>query len=105
MINIRTIKKIENNGGLTLKKGKIVTYKSGWQVRTHGVEARTPQECIKRVRDFKGDCGIWLENGIYYVDYSFRVNTKKQALQIGKEHNQISVFGWARNNLAYCEKD
>ena len=77
MINIRTIKKIENNGGLTLKKGKIVTYKSGWQVRTHGVEARTPQECIKRVKDFKGDCGIWLENGIYYVDYSFRVNTKK----------------------------
>ena len=28
MINIRTIKKIENNGGLTLKKGKIV-----WQVQ------------------------------------------------------------------------
>ena len=30
MINIRTLRKIENNGGLTLKNGKVVTYKTGW---------------------------------------------------------------------------
>ncbi len=36
MINIRTLKKIENNGGLTLKGGKIVTYKTGYQVATEG---------------------------------------------------------------------
>lgn len=40
MINIRTIRKLSNNDGLTLKKGKIITYKTGWQVATEGIETR-----------------------------------------------------------------
>lgn len=102
MINIRTIRKLVNNDGLTLKAGKIISYKTGWQVADHGIEARSPEEAIKAVRDMKGNCGIWLENGIYYVDHSFRVDTRKEALEIGRKHSQISVFGWKRKNLAYC---
>ena len=63
MINIRTIKKLTNNDGITLKGGKIIEYKTGWQVAVYGV---------------------------------------KEALKIGREHNQISIFGWTRKNLAYC---
>ena len=102
MINIRTINKIENNGGLTLKKGKIITYKSGWQVATEGVECRTAREAINAVKAFGGDCGIWLENGIYYIDKSHRVNTKAEALKIGRECNQISVLKWSNMSLVYC---
>lgn len=102
MINIRTIRKIENNGGLTLKKGKIITYKTGYQVATHGIEVHSPEAAIKVVREMKGNCGIWLENGIYYVDHIFRVNTKHKALAIGREYNQISVFCWRTKGLAYC---
>ena len=102
MINIRSIKKLSNNDGLTLKKGRIITYKTGWQVATHGVEVKTAREAIEAVKAYGGDCGVWLENGIYYVDKSFRVNTKHEALEIGRKHNQISIFGWARQNLAYC---
>ena len=102
MINIRTIRKLVNNDGLTLKAGKIISYKTGWQVADHGIEARSPEEAIKAVRDMKGNRGIWLENGIYYVDHSFRVDTQKEALEIGRKHSQISVFGWKRKNLAYC---
>ena len=102
MINIRTIRKLVNNDGLTLKAGKIISYKTGWQVADHGIEARSPEEAIKAVRDMKGNCGIWLENGIYYVDHSSRVDTRKEALEIGRKHSQISVFGWKRKNLAYC---
>lgn len=102
MINIRTIRKIENNGGLTLKHGKVRTYKSGWQVADHGVECRTAEECIKAVRAMDGTCGIWYENGIYYVDHSFRVSTKKEAMRIGREHNQISILCWRDMHLAYC---
>lgn len=29
MINIRTIRKLSNNDGLTLKRGKIIVYKTG----------------------------------------------------------------------------
>lgn len=102
MINIRTINKLVNNDGLTLKAGKIITYKSGWQVATDGVECTTAREAINAVKAYGGNCGVWLADGIYYVDRSHRVNTKRQALEVGWEHNQISVFGWARKNLAYC---
>lgn len=101
MINIRTIKKLVNNDGLTLKDGKIIRYKTGWQVATHGVEAHSAQEAIEAVRKFGGNTGVWFENGIYYIDFSKHVNTKKEALEIGKAHNQISVYGWKRGNLAY----
>lgn len=102
MINIRSIRKLAENDGMTLKYGKKVNYKSGWQVATNGVECKTAREAINAVKEYGGNCGIWLANGIYYVDKSKRVQTKKQALAIGKACNQISVYGWARGNLAYC---
>lgn len=102
MINIRTMRKLSNNDGLTLKNGKIISYKSGWQVATEGVECTTAESAMQTVKVYGGNCGVWLADGIYYVDRSHRVDTKRQALEIGKACNQISIFGWARKNLAYC---
>ena len=50
MINIRSIRKLTNNDGLTLKHGRKIAYKSGWQVAVEGIEVRTPEACIKAVR-------------------------------------------------------
>ena len=102
MINIRTIRKLTNNDGLTLKKGKIITYKSGWQVATEGIETRDPREAINAVKAYKGDCGVWYSEGIYYIDKSKRVNTKREAMKIGRACNQISVLCWRTMGLAYC---
>lgn len=102
MINIRTLRKLANNDGLTLKKGKKIIYKSGWQVATEGKETTDINEAMQMIRDYKGDCGIWFSEGIYYIDKSHRVNTKREAMQIGRECNQISVLRWANMGLAYC---
>ena len=102
MINIRTIRKLVNNDGITLKGGKVIEYKTGWQVAIYGVEVKTARGAINAVKAYDGNCGVWFADGIYYVDKSFRVDTKKEALRIGREHNQISIFGWSRKNLAYC---
>lgn len=102
MINIRTIRKLNNNDGITLKSGKVIEYKTGWQVAVYGVEVKTAREAIEAVKAYGGNCGVWFADGIYYIDKSFRVDTKKEALRIGREHNQISIFGWSRKNLAYC---
>ena len=102
MINIRTIKKLTNNDGLTLKAGKPITYKSGWQVATEGVECKTAREAINAVKAYNGNCGVWFADGIYYIDKSHRVNTKREALNIGRQNNQISVLGWHNMSLAYC---
>ena len=102
MINIRSILKLRNNDGLTLKKGKAITYKSGWQVATEGVECKTAREAINAVKAYNGNCGVWFADGIYYIDKSHRVNTKKEAMEVGRACNQISVLNWKNMSLAYC---
>lgn len=102
MINIRSILKLKNNDGLTLKNGKPITYKTGWQVATEGVETRSAREAINAVKAYGGDCGVWFADGIYYIDKSHRVSTKREAMEIGKAHNQISVLNWRTMGLAYC---
>lgn len=102
MINIRTIRKLTNNDGLTLRAGRVIRYKTGWQVATEGVECKTAREAINAVKSYEGNCGVWLENGVYYIDRSKRVNTKHEALDIGRACAQISIYGWARGVLAYC---
>ena len=102
MINVRTIRKLVEDDGLTLKQGKVVRHKSGWQVATEGVECKNPEEAIKAVRAYEGNCGVWLEKGVYYVDKCKRISTKKEALAVGRAHNQISIYGWRTGKLAYC---
>lgn len=102
MINIRSIKNLKNNDGLTLKNGKRITYKTGWQVATEGIETTDAREAINAVKAYKGNCGVWFADGVYYIDKSKRVNTKHEALTIGRQHNQISVLGWHNMTLAYC---
>lgn len=102
MINIRSILKLAENDGMTLKKGNKITYKSGWQVATEGVECKTAREAINAVKAYSGNCGVWYSEGIYYIDKSKRVNTKREAMEIGRACNQISILKWANMSLAYC---
>ncbi len=101
MINIRSIKKLAENDGLTLRHGKPVNYKTGWQVATEGVECLTAREAMQAIKAYKGECGVWYAGGIYYIDKSRRVNTKREAMEIGRAHNQISVLRWRDKALAY----
>ena len=102
MINIRTMRKLGNNDGLTLKNGKIITYKTGWQVADYGKEATTPEEAMRIVKEMRGNCGVWYSEGIYYIDHSMRISTKHEAMRIGKKFNQISILRWQGMKLVYC---
>ena len=102
MINIRSIRKLSNNDGITLKHGKKVCYKTGWQVATEGVEATTARGAINAVKVYGGDCGVWYSDGVYYIDRCHREATKARALEVGRACNQQSIFGWRRQNLVWC---
>lgn len=102
MINIRSILKLAENDGMTLKNGNKIVYKSGWQVATEGVECKTAREAINAVKAYNGNCGVWYSEGIYYIDKSKRVSTKREAMEIGRACNQISILKWANMSLAYC---
>lgn len=102
MINIHSILNLKDNDGMTLKQGKRITYKTGWQVATEGVETTDPRVALNAVKAFNGNCGVWFAGGVYYIDKSHRVKTKREALEVGKAHNQISVLNWRTMGLAYC---
>lgn len=102
MINIRTLKRLGNNDGLTLKNGKPINYASGWQVATDGIETRSAHEAMRAIKAYGGNCGVWYSEGIYYIDNSKRVNTKREAMEIGRACNQISVLRWRDMALVYC---
>ena len=93
---------LENNDGLTLKKYAAITYKTGYQVADYGVQVNALGAAIKAVISCDGSCGVWYSNGSYYIDHSFRVATKAEALRIGKLHQQISVLRWKDMKLIYC---
>lgn len=102
MINIRSILKLAENDGMTLKNGNKIIYKSGWQVATEGVECKTARDAMNAVKAYNGNCGVWYSEGIYYVDKGKRVSTKREAMEIGRACNQISILKWANMSLAYC---
>lgn len=102
MINIRTIKNLKENDGLTLKKGVRITYKTGYQVATTGIATSDPRVAIAAVKAYGGNCGVWFSEGIYYIDSSKRISTKSEALRIGRECSQISILKWADMSLIYC---
>ena len=102
MINIRSILKLADNDGMTLKNGKRITYKSGYQVATEGIETTSAREAINAVKAYGGNCGIWFSAGVYYIDLSHRVSTKREALEVGRACNQISVLRWRDMGLVYC---
>lgn len=95
-VNVRTIRNLKEGEGMTLKNGKLVQYKTGWQVGLIGIKCKTPEEVSKLIHSAGApkSCGIWLENGIYYVDFSKHITTKKDATAVGQICNQISIYGW-----------
>ena len=71
MINVRTIRKMQDGDILNLKNGNIKKYKGGFQVNTATVILDTPEKAIewmKRLtRNFGKSCQIHFKNKEYYI--------------------------------------
>ena len=99
-----TINSILNNGGATFNyNGERVQMKSGYQVSKQDLVivpiADFNKYLIKalvEMLDGRGEyLGVWVDNGKVYVDISCRVATKRDAMQMGRDLNQLSVLRWA----------
>lgn len=95
------IERLANNGGFTLKKYRKVQFKTGYQVATEGIEVKTVAEACRAVQHYKGSCGVWYSEGVYYVDKSFRISTKSEALMIAANSNQKSILKWSDMSLIW----
>jgi len=99
---LEMLKALKENDGMTIKNGKTIVYKTGYQVADYGVERKTAKGAANAIKRMSGNCGVWYSNGIYYIDHSFRVKTKRDALAIGRKYNQISILKWSDMSLVYC---
>lgn len=102
-INVRTVRNLKNCEGITLKDGYVIQYKTGWQVASMGVKCFSAEEAMKYTRWFSKNAkqvghnvGIWLSDGVYYVDVCQRIPTKRKAVEEGRRYNQLSIYYWGQ---------
>lgn len=91
---IKDLQKVKNGKGATLKNYNSITYKTGYQVATSGVECSTLQEAWSAICKYSGYCGIWFDKGIYYIDKSKRIGTYKKAMDTAKKRIQHTILDW-----------
>lgn len=94
---------LKDGEGMTLVDYKPVLYRKGYQVATHGIETKSHIEAEAAIDRFGGNCGVWFSEGIYYIDHSIRVKSKKKALRIGRVCHQISILVWHDMSLLYLK--
>lgn len=102
-----TIKNLENiikNGGATLNSnGEIVNYNRGYQVSKkdcYTSEVRNANKILRAVNSLLGTItagefvGLWVDNGLIYIDVSEHVERLSVAIVKGIERKQKSIFDW-----------
>ncbi len=90
------LREILQNQGATVKKRKIVNYQTGYQVAVKSQEiiVESVFEAMRILRNLTS-CGVWIEKGKIYIDSNTkRIKTKKEAIKIAKENNQIAIWDW-----------
>ena len=103
MINIRSIIKLTEGEGFKLKAGKKVQYKTGYQVAFEGIDTEYARIEFNAVKAYDGKCGVWFEQGIYYIDRGRRISKKRDAIRTGIEANQISIYDWEKGVCIYLK--
>lgn len=107
----QTLIEILKNGGATLtSKGIQKNYKIGYQVSfkdLHIININNINEILEKVNNAienanKNDfVGLWVDNGLVYIDYSKRFLDLQNAIDYGTAKKQISIFDWSAKNCIY----
>lgn len=104
---------IIRNGGATLDgDGRPVHYTRGYQVSRRdcyvldvarvGRILRAVNRLLRRAK--AGDfVGVWIDGGRVYIDISERVDRLSDAMRIGIERRQKSIYDWCCNRCISLE--
>lgn len=104
------LKDIKANNGATLnKQGEPLAYTKGYQVSEQDLliipaYRLTKKQLITMLNELAdGKClGIWIDNNKAYVDCSEYINTKRQAMRLGKQRKQLSIWNWKASEAIAC---
>ena len=105
-----TLKSIKQNGGATIdRNGYAKNYNKGFQVSIHDLQIipiykLRKKELEKIVNSLKSGqyLGVWIDAGKVYIDISVRKYNRENAVKLGRELEQISIFDWNTKECIYC---
>ena len=104
------------NGGNTIqtnlntpKKGYMVAFNSNQPKLIHknGLTNFQFKKILKKLTQNKNNnicAGFWLnpDDKMWYIEESEKINTKKEALKIGKNRKQIAIFNLSNFETINC---
>lgn len=103
-MKISELKQVIKNGGATLNKsGESVNYNRGYQVSKkdcYTLEVRNANKILSAVNGLLDTIaagefvGLWVDNGLIYIDISERVERLSASISLGIERKQKSIFDW-----------
>lgn len=103
-MTIKELKNIIKNGGATLNsKGESVNYNRGYQVSKkdcYTLTIKNIKKILTAVNSLLNSIksgefvGLWVDNGLIYIDVSERVERLSVAIIKGVERKQKSIFDW-----------
>lgn len=104
---IETIKKIaqQNPDGFTISLETMDHMKKGWVVALKETQNSFGDEGLKKVIQFASETthimGGWKEGKLFYWDAVMILDSKEEAIQAGKENDQISIYNLETATLIY----
>lgn len=95
---------LKDDDGMTLENGAEIRYTSGYQVGLTRNHFTHIEEAIDAFKRYYGSCGVWIEPGThaYCIDISVHVESLDEALQIGTNCRQDSIYDWATGETIAC---
>ena len=112
-MKIFELEQIIKNGGATLEKsGACVDFLRGYQVSKRDVytlNAENVNDILRAVNKLlctikAGEfVGLWVDNGLIYIDISERVERLSMAISLGIERKQKSIFDWCLSRCISLE--
>lgn len=117
-MNNKQLKAIKNHvtkfGGATLEaRGLAITaLKRGYMVSIEGYELQTTLDALNKrtlekyqrlAKAKNGFLGLWIDNGVLYVDISKQVMQLSSALSMAKSNNQLAIYCNAKGDSIYLK--
>ena len=89
-------------GFALLKRGYMVSLQgSETQTTLEKLDKRTIEKYQKIASERNAFIGLWLDNGILYVDISINVMQSASALNIAKLNNQLAIYDLKNSQSIY----
>lgn len=111
MDKIDLVKILQNSGATLDEHGRAVSFRRGYQVSKKDcfvLSVKHTNKILRAVNSLLNGlkpgefCGLWVDGGRVYVDISERITSKREALKLGRERAQISIFDWRTGAAIFC---